>query len=436
MSTISAGNTIATSIVVTGDTSGNLVLTAQSNVVNMSTNTGAIIVPNGTTAQRPTGSNGMLRYNTTLSCFEVYSNNTWALSNVTPPPTITVAPVISGSAVVGQTVSCTTGTWTGSPTGYYYQWRANAVAISSNATSNTFAITTTQNGANLTCNVTAYNPAGNSTPSTSNSLGPVTSTYSISYLLVAGGGGAGGNGGGGGGAGGFLTGTKTLTPGTVYTATVGGGGSGSSGTNSSLTGETAAVGGGYGAQAYSNGTSGGSGGGGANNYYGGGSPGSGTSGQGNSGGSGTNPGGAGGGGGGGGGASGTGGNGTGSFNSSGGNGGSGTASSITGSSVTYAGGGGGGRVVAGDTVIGGNGGGGSGGGGSGGNPGGNGTANLGGGAGGGSGGGTSGGNGGSGVVILSVPTASYSGTTTGSPTITTSGSNTIIKFNSSGTYTA
>jgi hypothetical protein len=34
-----------------------------------------------------------------------------------------------------------------------------------------------------------------------------------------------------------------------------------------------------------------------------------------------------------------------------------------------------------------------------------------------------------------VPTASYSGITTGSPTITTSGGNTIIKFTSSGTYT-
>mgnify|MGYP003348863536 CR=1 FL=1 len=46
--------------------------------------------------------------------------------------------------------------------------------------------------------------------------------------------------------------------------------------------------------------------------------------------------------------------------------------------------------------------------------------------------------GGSGVVILSVPTANYSGTTTGSPTVTTSGSNTIIKWTSvgSGTYTA
>ena len=43
--------------------------------------------------------------------------------------------------------------------------------------------------------------------------------------------------------------------------------------------------------------------------------------------------------------------------------------------------------------------------------------------------------GGSGVVILSVPTVHYSGTTTGSPTVSTSGSNTIIKFTGSGSYT-
>jgi hypothetical protein len=33
-------------------------------------------------------------------------------------------------------------------------------------------------------------------------------------------------------------------------------------------------------------------------------------------------------------------------------------------------------------------------------------------------------------------TTKYSGTTTGSPTVTTSGSNTILRFNSSGSYTA
>jgi hypothetical protein len=35
-----------------------------------------------------------------------------------------------------------------------------------------------------------------------------------------------------------------------------------------------------------------------------------------------------------------------------------------------------------------------------------------------------------------VPTANYTGITTGSPTVTTSGANTILKYTSSGTYTA
>jgi hypothetical protein len=35
-----------------------------------------------------------------------------------------------------------------------------------------------------------------------------------------------------------------------------------------------------------------------------------------------------------------------------------------------------------------------------------------------------------------VPTVFYSGTTTGSPTVTTSGSNTILTFTVNGSYTA
>ena len=50
--------------------------------------------------------------------------------------------------------------------------------------------------------------------------------------------------------------------------------------------------------------------------------------------------------------------------------------------------------------------------------------------------GGAGGNGGSGVVIISIPTSFYTGTTTGSPTVTTSGTKTILKFTSSGSYTA
>jgi hypothetical protein len=46
------------------------------------------------------------------------------------------------------------------------------------------------------------------------------------------------------------------------------------------------------------------------------------------------------------------------------------------------------------------------------------------------------GNGGSGVVIISIPTIYYSGTTTGSPTVTTNGAFKVLTFTSSGTYTA
>ena len=64
------------------------------------------------------------------------------------------------------------------------------------------------------------------------------------------------------------------------------------------------------------------------------------------------------------------------------------------------------------------------------------TANTGGG-GGGSGGANLGcGGGGSGVCILRMPTVNYSGTTTGSPTVTTVRDDTVVKFTASGTYTA
>jgi hypothetical protein len=115
-------------------------------------------------------------------------------------------------------------------------------------------------------------------------------------------------------------------------------------------------------------------------------------------------------------------------------GGAGVSSSITGSAVTRGGGGGG--ASNGQRALGGAGGGGDGGGPSSGTVGNPGTANTGGGGGGGNWSNANGGAGGSGVVILSIPTTNYSGTTTGSPTVTTSGANTILTFTGSGSYTA
>ena len=44
------------------------------------------------------------------------------------------------------------------------------------------------------------------------------------------------------------------------------------------------------------------------------------------------------------------------------------------------------------------------------------------------------GGGGSGTVILRMPTANYSGNTSGNPTVSTDGSDTIVLFNASGSY--
>ena len=278
--------------------------------------------------------------------------------------------------------------------------------------------------------------------------------YSIDFLVVAGGGGAGFNRSSGGGAGGYRTSTQTVTVGTAITVTVGDGGAGltasgrgNSGSDSSISGSglttiTSTGGGGAGklnsaASPEDDGKDGGSGGG-AGNIDGGATTGTVGSGntpstspsQGNNGGLASSDNVSYSSGGGGGGASAVGANAT---SGGGGNGGNGTASSITGSSVTRAGGGGGGANV---NVGAGNGGTGGGGNGSNSAQGTSGTANTGGGAGGGNSSSGTSAAGGKGVVILSVPTSRYSSTTTGSPTVTTSGSNTIMQFNGSGSYTA
>jgi hypothetical protein len=264
----------------------------------------------------------------------------------------------------------------------------------------------------------------------------------IDFLVVAGGGGGGSTyNGGGGGAGGYRTSTQTITLSTVITVIVGDGGAGgirptgngTSGIASSVSGSglttISSAGGGGGATHYTDHAAGngGSGGGGANGTTtagGSGNTPSTSPSQGNDGGSGSTY------------QSGGGGGGAGAVGAvptgaTGAVGGTGTASSITGASVTYAGGGGGAGQTSGQ--AGGAGGGGAGSSGAGGNA----TVNTGGG-----GGGSErtpisdGGNGGKGVVILSVPTINYSTTTTGSPTVSTSGANTILEFTGTGSYTA
>ncbi len=298
-------------------------------------------------------------------------------------------------------------------------------------------------------------------------------TYSASYLVLAGGGAGGGSHrAGGGGAGGYRNSYAsetsgrnastetplTLSVGTVYTVTVGAGGAvsnqanGGRGSDSSISGTgittVTSNGGGGGGEYQADADAGtyGSGAGCGHQTNATKTGSDGTAGQGFDGGditvsNNTQQGAAGGG---------ASENGAGGATTSEARGGAGLASSITGSSVTRAGGGGPGSYGSGEFSRGGVGGGGAGGtdvstdahsgqaDGSGYYYPSSGTANTGGG-----GGGTAGPNnstqngaGGSGVVILRVPTAKYSGTTSGSPTVSTSGSDTVMVFNASGSYTA
>jgi hypothetical protein len=269
-------------------------------------------------------------------------------------------------------------------------------------------------------------------------------------ILVVAGGGSGGNtttgtqySSGGGAAGGYRSFTsETLLAGSTYTIVVGGGGSPvANGSDSSISGtgiSYTSAGGGYGgtgdntANAGNAGGSGGGGGGGSGATGGAGNTPSTSPSQGNNGGSGDSGGNTFAGGGGGAGA--VGGNHNSPSNLSG-NGGNGLQNSITGTATYYAGGGGGGAGYSGGTSGGfGAGGLGGGGDGSGSGVGQNGTANTGGGAGGSRG--TFGvASGGSGVVILRLPTSVYSGTTTGSPTVSVDGTDTVLTFTGSGSYT-
>lgn len=317
-------------------------------------------------------------------------------------------------------------------------WNGSAwVATAGANVNNTFTGTNTFNGAAvLGSTLTANGSVGNSgqvLTSTGTGVkwacasGGSGGIYAIKYIVVAGGG-AGGdcNRNGGGGAGGVLLGTAVAVQGTPMSVVVGAGGAGlgsSGGTSQFCTTAITATGGGRGAYCISgsaaNGAPGGSGGG-------GGVGGAGTPGQGYPGGNGFSARGGGGGG-------------------AAGPGSSGGCSSV----IPGAPGGPGINTSFGGLQVGGGGGGGStwacgpgGTGGFGGGPGGTrnasgtpGTVNTGGGGGSkGAGVGTTG-NGGSGVVLLQMATTNYTGITTGAPTVTTSGSNTILKFTSSGSYT-
>jgi hypothetical protein len=73
-------------------------------------------------------------------------------------PVNTVAPAVTGTATVGQVLTCSSGTWLNAPT-YAYAWRRKGANIPS-ATAATYTLTATDSGYQVECEVTATNGNG------------------------------------------------------------------------------------------------------------------------------------------------------------------------------------------------------------------------------------------------------------------------------------
>jgi hypothetical protein len=89
---------------------------------------------------------------------------------VVTPPVNTAPPSIFGFAAEGQVLTASTGSWSGNPTSFAYQWKAAASNVGANA--NTYVPSSADLGKLITVTVTASNTAG-SASATAAGVGPV-----------------------------------------------------------------------------------------------------------------------------------------------------------------------------------------------------------------------------------------------------------------------
>lgn len=76
------------------------------------------------------------------------------------PPKLTAAPAITGTAQAGETLTCSTGTFSGDDLTYSYQWFADGVLVNDKGTKSTYVLATGDVGKVMQCRVTARNVSG------------------------------------------------------------------------------------------------------------------------------------------------------------------------------------------------------------------------------------------------------------------------------------
>lgn len=122
----------------------------------------------------------------------IYENGEPVLST----PENVELPVITGTTTVGQTLSCSTGVWTGDePIAYTYLWLRDGVPIGG-ATNSTYLLTTSDYNTNISCQVTGTNSDGSGVGTAAqtaliaeaapvNTVAPVASGYVYSGKVLS-----------------------------------------------------------------------------------------------------------------------------------------------------------------------------------------------------------------------------------------------------------
>lgn len=111
-----------------------------------------------------------------LSCRERVENPAGHLETVSAERTVLAgvpsndaSPSVTGTARVGETVTCATGLWSNGVDEYTYSWLREGTAIDG-ATGATYALTAADGDRRVACEVTARNAAGASTPARSGAV--------------------------------------------------------------------------------------------------------------------------------------------------------------------------------------------------------------------------------------------------------------------------